>query len=264
MVPGESPGYAPTKRRIRGGRTQTGRSTPPVVSAPLQQRLLRQLHRLLRALFPEGLVLFSRLLVVVLKELLDFFQNPAVHVRDGLDVAVLPRCERHREQTVIPLLLPILVLLGFEHADEPAWYHAAREYRFIHQQQDVNRIAIVRLRARNESKIVRKHHALGQHLRQGESPEVRLVLEFVPAPFRGFYDYVYNAFLISVERLDASGIGQPGLQFLAHLQVDAPPMTREVCSPARKKSVLHRAAGCYSRLFRRQTWQKQKPAAARL
>ena len=45
---------------------------------------------------------------------------------------------------------------------------AAGEGGFIHQQQDIKRVAIFSQGGRNEAKIIGKYHAVRQHLAEGE------------------------------------------------------------------------------------------------
>ena len=84
------------------------------------------------------------MLVVIHKELTDFSHQLFGNILDIGDAGVNVTLLFHGHQTVIACLLPIVLLLALDRADQTALDHAPRKSRLVHQDQHVDRIAIRR------------------------------------------------------------------------------------------------------------------------
>ena len=60
--------------------------------------------------------------------------------------------------------------------------------RRVHQNQNVERIAVLSERGRKKTEVKRKHHPFGQQSGQLEETGIRIIIEFVAKPFWSFYD----------------------------------------------------------------------------
>lgn len=88
-----------------------------------------------------------------------------------------------RNQPIVTCGLAIFRLLGLDHADEPRVDQTARKCGLIHQQQNVDWIAIGSFRRWNEAKVVRKAAADGQNATECEDVLLFVVLELIAMTF---------------------------------------------------------------------------------
>ena len=142
--------------------------------------------------------------------MLQFFEQVLIEIGEGPEIAVVVSILSDGDNPIVTDRLPVLGLLRFDHADQTGRHDAARKSRFIHQEQDVDRIAVLRFSARDETKIVRKYGARGQDGTKLEPTEFLVVLESVAAAARCL-DNDIGDFAIVIERL-----GQTPRQFPAH------------------------------------------------
>src|SRR5437868_7833662 len=97
------------------------------------------------------------------------------HLREELT------CVRHGDEAVVLLCLSILLRLHrFDHADEAGWHDRADRYRFIHEHEDVERVAVIAGGRWNESEIEWKAHPLWQHFLHDERRSIAIVCELRP------------------------------------------------------------------------------------
>jgi hypothetical protein len=69
----------------------------------------------------------------------------------------------NRHNPVVAFLLFFLPLLALDDPDDPALQQAAHKRWFIHQHENVHRIAIFRARSGHETEVVRKRPAGRKH-----------------------------------------------------------------------------------------------------
>ena len=146
----------------------------------LPTRLCRTFHRQ----YPEGL---ADLLVIVHEEALEFFLEGFSQIVDVTDMCITVRTVLDTYDPVIAFVLFLISLFPLDDPDRPAGEAATRKSRLIHEDQRVERIAIVRLGRRHEAEVVWKLHPRRQHLGQREDSFVRIIGVLVTAP-RGSLD----------------------------------------------------------------------------
>jgi hypothetical protein len=123
--------------------------------------------------------------MVIHEELLDFALEAFAQIIDALDVrvTVIATFDRHDAVVAFPLLLRALFAL--DHADHPTGELATGEGRFIHEDEHIERVAIVRQGGRHKAKVVREGHSGGQNLAKLEDALLGVVGVFVAAAFGG-------------------------------------------------------------------------------
>src|SRR5882762_1150156 len=112
------------------------------------------------------------------------------------------RMAGHRDQPIVPdpLFLILLALSGFDHADQPAPYYTTGNDGRVHENKDIERIAVLADGGRNEAKIVGKYHALRQDGRQLQTIAIRVIPVFVAAALGRLDDDLEIARLFVVGR----------------------------------------------------------------
>ena len=118
------------------------------------------------------------------EELFHLGQQSSADLLDRFDVFVLIRMNGHAQQAVILLFLAPLDLLGGNDPDDAHVDQAADMRRRIHQDKNVNRIAVLAEGRRNEPEVERKEHALRQQATKFEESGVRVVRELVAKALR--------------------------------------------------------------------------------
>src|SRR6266513_97139 len=112
---------------------------PPIFLPALRQDFLG-------ALSPVSsfwLELLAALLVVVDEELLDLFDDGVGYVRQLPDVGKNLVHLGDGDQAIVALGFAILLRLNrFDDTDQPCRYDRASRYRFLHQHEDVERVAV--------------------------------------------------------------------------------------------------------------------------
>lgn len=117
---------------------------------------------------------------------------------------------RDSEQPVIALFFSVFGLLAFDYSDQPSFHNAAWERRLVHQDQDIDRVAVIGFGGRNESEVVGKHHSFGQHFLQLETALFSIECIFVAAA-SGRLDY--HLHLTLIKDLQSNWIGNAILVF---------------------------------------------------
>src|SRR5690349_7898563 len=93
------------------------------------------------------------------------------------------------DQPIVTCGLTVFRLLSFDHADETRVNQTAGECRFVHQQENVNWIAIRSVRGRNKSEVVWKAAADGQNATQPEDVFLFVILKLVAMALRRLDHY---------------------------------------------------------------------------
>src|SRR5438270_3441002 len=127
-------------------------------------RLLNQRLRLCDALASEQLVLLALELVVVDEEILQLAQELLWQIVQFANHRVHMIRIRDRHQPVVANPLLSIDLLSLDNANKPRGNQHARIRRLIHQQQHVDRIAVIRHGLGKKSEIIRKRHSRRQYL----------------------------------------------------------------------------------------------------
>src|SRR5215471_17119999 len=94
------------------------------------------------------------------------------------------RFSGNRDQAIVPLGFTSLGLLRFDHSEQPRLDEATDEYRFVHQHEDIEGIAILSDRAGDRSEIEWKDSALRQNCFQFVSINLEIERILVAAAFR--------------------------------------------------------------------------------
>ena len=117
------------------------------------------------------------------------------------------------DQAIVADLLLSIELFAFQDADKARWHQAAGKGGHIHEQEDVDGIAIGRESSGQEAKIVRKDHAFGKDFAQGEDPLLGIVAVFVAAGLRRLDDDLKGVIAARVER---GGVGEGAFLLFRH------------------------------------------------
>ena len=90
---------------------------------------------------------------------------------------------RHRQHSIVPFGLPAFGLLGFNDTHESRRYDSSRKYRRIHQDEHIERIAVLGTCGRHETEVKRKHGSRRQYAFEHERAKSRFERELVRRPF---------------------------------------------------------------------------------
>ena len=114
----------------------------------------------------------------------------------------------HRDEPVV-LLPPLssLFFSRFDHSDGATLEHAAGDYGRVHQDQDVQRIAIIAQRRWNKAEVEGKGHPFGERGGKFKTIAVWIIAVFVAAPF-GRFDHCAQ---IPTFLIVGGGVGQNGV-----------------------------------------------------
>src|SRR6185369_17212164 len=94
------------------------------------------------------------------EEVLDLLERGGRDVAQLAALAVAMRGLGDGEQAVVSLgALALVLLLGLDHADQPARRDGSRRHRFVGEDEDVERVAAVAARRRQEAEVIRKRQA---------------------------------------------------------------------------------------------------------
>jgi hypothetical protein len=104
-------------------------------------------------------------------------------------------------------------LFALHYADEARRHETAGKRRDIHQQENVDGVAICRECPGKKAEIVRKDHAFRENLAEGKDSLSRIVAVLVPVALRGFDDDLEGLIASWVER---GGVGQGALLLFRH------------------------------------------------
>src|SRR6266851_2647337 len=99
------------------------------------------------------------------------------------------------DKPVVTNLLLAVELFAFDDSKETSTDGAAREGRLIHQEQNVDRIAVLSASLRQKTEITGKCHPSRKDLFERENALVRIEGKLVPVTFWGLHDELKNAIL---------------------------------------------------------------------
>ena len=110
-------------------------------------------------------------------------------------------------QAVVADFLFSVELFSLNHSDEAGSHRATGVSGFVHQQQDIDGIAVGRDGSRQEAEVVGEDHACRQDFFECEDTLIGIVGEFVAAMSRRFDDDLEEVVFLH-ERLQAGWIGE--------------------------------------------------------
>lgn len=142
-------------------------------------RLLDKSHRRIGIFGSEQAVFLAFQLVVIDEELLDLFDPLLRQIFELIHIRVLMVGFRDRDEPIVAGLLFAFHLLTLNHPDQTRTHGDAGEGWLIHEQENVDRIAIVSFGARQEAEIVRESHARRQNFLHHEDALFGIVSELV-------------------------------------------------------------------------------------
>src|ERR1700756_5049382 len=117
------------------------------------------------------------------------------------------------DQAIVADLLLSVELFTLHDADEARRHETAGKRRDIHQQENVDGVAICGESPRENNKVVRKDHTFRENLAEGKDSLSRIVTVLVPVALRGFDDDLEGLIASWVER---GGVGQGTLLLFRH------------------------------------------------
>ncbi len=93
--------------------------------------------------------------------MLDFIHELFVQITQSFDVAVRFGIGRDRDQAVVTFRFPVFGLFGFDHAQQSGRNKATREGRFVHQEEQIERVAIIAKGSRDKAEIIGEYRPGG-------------------------------------------------------------------------------------------------------
>lgn len=145
--------------------------------------------------------------VIVDEELLEFLDERLAQIVNVLNRRVTMVVLLDRHETIVSYALLAVDLLAFDDADESTLEQAAGKCRFIHQNEHIDRIAVVSQRRRYESEVVRKGHTGWKYFLEREHVLLWIEGVFVPAVFWSFDDHL-NGMVVLGDRLESKRIAE--------------------------------------------------------
>jgi hypothetical protein len=125
---------------------------------------------------------------IVDEELLQLVKELLRKVGEASDVGIEMGHFGDGEKAVVPNMLSAFCLLAFDHADETGAKKTAGKDGFVHQDEDVDGIAILGEGARDETEVAGKDHSGGKNFFEREDLLVGVKGIFVATSSRSFDD----------------------------------------------------------------------------
>src|SRR6185295_1601881 len=122
----------------------------------------QQFDRLFGTAQRRHLELLATLSVVRDEEFFNLREEGLAYLIDGGNVLVLIGMDRDAEKAIVAFRLSPFALLGGDDADDTNVHLASYMRRRIHQDEHIQRIAVLAQRGRYEAKIERKQHPFRQ------------------------------------------------------------------------------------------------------
>ena len=126
--------------------------------------------------------------MIVDEELFDLVERFFGEVFDGFYVGPHVRGVGYGDEAIVPDGLLLVGLLAFDDADEAGHEGAAGEGGFVHEDEDVDGVAVVCEGAGEEAEVVGEDHAGGEGGFENEDLLEVVEAVFVAAAFGGFDD----------------------------------------------------------------------------
>src|SRR5580704_253448 len=169
----------PIKKRATS--SPAGEDNTP--SPPLRgsSRFLNQAHCFTGSLATQQLVLLAQVAMVIDKELFDLLEKERRQILECPNIGVLVIGLGDRQQAIVANLVLPVELLAFDDTNQTGAHHHARVGRFIHQQQDVDGIAVLGKGSRQEAKVIGEGHTCRKDLAQSKHALVGVERELVSA-----------------------------------------------------------------------------------
>lgn len=114
--------------------------------------------------------------------MLDLLHKLRIELLDILNVLVILGGGGNREQPVVPLRFPVFGLLSLNHADKSRRHETASKGRFVHEDQDIQRITILAESGRDKAIVKGKDGAGGQDFVELKMPRVGSYLNLLRFP----------------------------------------------------------------------------------
>ena len=127
-------------------------------------------RRCCRRRYRDGVASF----VIGDEESLQLIEKRLAHIVDGFQVLLIIRMDCYPEKPVIALGLAALSLLRLDDSDNTNVDEATHMRRCIHEDQNVQGVAVFAKRGGNEAEVEGKHHPFGQQRARYFSPQAFL------------------------------------------------------------------------------------------
>src|SRR5262249_26858410 len=98
-------------------------------------------------------------LVVTDKKVFQFLQTAFPQFLQGTHVGLVVPGFDHADKTVVPNGFSLVRLLRFDNSQQSNWHQATWKTRFVGQDQNIQRVAVVGARGGDKTKIVREGSA---------------------------------------------------------------------------------------------------------
>jgi hypothetical protein len=152
--------------------------------------------------------LFAGQLVIIDEELLKFAEKFFTEIVDVPHECVTVVGLLDSDDTIIAQAFFLIELLSFDDTDQTAFQEAAREGGFVHENEDVHRIAVFGKSGGNEPEVIRKAHSGRQNFFELKDFLIWIEAVFVAATFGGLNDDVDDVVVVGIARFQDDGIGK--------------------------------------------------------
>src|SRR5579862_4948852 len=146
--------------------------------------------------------------MVVDEKLFEFLQEMLAQIIKSFYIGPAVCILFHGDDSIISNFTFFPNLLAFDHAYGPAGERTSRKCGLVHQDEYIDRIAIIGFSGRNKSKVIGERHSSGQNLVQFEEVLFGVKGKLVPAAFWSFDDDPQHTLVVGIERLQPGGISQ--------------------------------------------------------
>lgn len=126
--------------------------------------------------------------MIVHEEVLEFFDPLPGEIVELAYFGILMVGFGDGDQAVVPNFIFSVELFSLNHSDETGSHCATGVSGFVHQQQDIDGIAVGRNGARQEAEVIGEDHARGQDFFECEDTLIGIIGEFIAAVSRRFDD----------------------------------------------------------------------------
>jgi Rieske Fe-S protein len=148
---------------------QTDISSVVFLLAKPPHPFLDQLHRLARAVTADRLEVPAFHLVVRNEEMLELLEAPLANVGEGMKLRRIERSFECGDEPVVAGRFPFLGLVGLDHPDQAGRHNTAGKGRLVHEQQNVERVAVLAAGQGEEAEVERETGPQRQHLVKSEA-----------------------------------------------------------------------------------------------
>jgi len=159
----------------------------------------------------QDFVFLALQFVIADKKMLDLLDEFLAQVVDVLNFGPGVIADFDDDDAVVTVdVFLFFDLFAFDDADRAGFDQTADERGLVHEDQDIDGIAITGFSGRNEAEVVRKAHAGGKNAAKKEDAVVGIVGVFVAAAFGSFDNGVDDVAVVFVERTETIRVGIAG------------------------------------------------------